>query len=570
MTCTRAKPPAPRARRRSPARSRRRRPARSRTCPAAIEYFTVAAVTAAGTSLPSSEVSYTYLTPPTTVTAEAISNTSVAISWSAVGGASTYSAYEGTAAGGESSSAVSCQALTPTSCLVSGLSQGDAYYFTVSADRGSFVSVPSTAEASATPGSQSAWAVPAAQERVAVTLDAQSITSVLDDFPVQVQLPASFDYGKAERSSLVFTRGADPTPLSYDVENWNPGGVSTIWVKVPTLAPADPPLYMYYDGAPANSTAATEVWGPDYLGVYHFGDAAGSTTVADSAEHGNDGTITYGTGGSGEVAFGQEGEDGSPSMTEASTNKADVSFGTLGEGIEQFTYSTTVGIDSTDAGLGELVLAGRNASGNTQPGEQFSLLTENRQLGADDRVGHRPDGRLDLHLPGRQALRDAAHLRLAGHLPGGRLDVLRPDDDLRRHRHAALRRRLRSLRRAVQRAARAGEPPVHDRHGDPGRDEARRRPVGRLELGRNAPRGRGPLERLGRRPAPGRRGRAREHRVAAGRLQDDRRVHRRQRTDRQHADRRHQRVLAGGDRLRLPVVRQRRPDRGRDRADAAP
>jgi hypothetical protein len=347
--------------------------------PSGVDYFNVAAQTAAGTSLPSAEVSYTYLTPPTTVSAEPISDTTVAVSWSAIGGASSYSVYEGTTAGGESSNAITCKALTPTSCLVSGLTQGDAYYFTVSADRGTFTSTASTAEASATPGSQSAWAVPAAGERVAVTLEASALGSDLSDFPVQVQLPASFDYTNASQGDLEFIDGSASSPLPYEVESWNPGGVSTIWVRVPTLAPADPPLYMYYDGTPATSTQPGEVWGPDYLGVYHFGDAEGSTTVTDSTTNGNDGTITYGPTGTGAVKFGEEGQDGSPSMVEMKENDAEVSFGTLGEGLKEFTYSASVGIDSPDAGLGELVLAGRNASGNTQPGEQFSLLTETNE-----------------------------------------------------------------------------------------------------------------------------------------------------------------------------------------------
>ncbi|HEY4094539.1 MAG TPA: DUF2341 domain-containing protein [Baekduia sp.] len=345
--------------------------------PNGVEYFTVSAVTGDGTSLASSEVSYTYLAAPATVTAEAISNTSLAVSWSAVDDATSYSVYEGTTAGGEESTPIDCEALTSTSCLVTGLTQGDTYHFTVSADRDAFVSAPSTAEGSATPGSQTAWTIPASQERVAITLDTASATSsVLRDFPVKVQLPASFHYNNATPDSLVFTRGPDPAPLPYEVERWNPDGVSTVWVQVPALAPADPPLFVYYDGTPARSSATTDVWDSDFLGVYHFGDPEDSTTVGDATTHASTGTITYGAGGTGAVAFDQQGQDGSPSMTEMSTNQADVSFGALGEGLTQFTYSMSVGIDSAESGLGELVLGGRNAPGGTQPGEQFSILTE--------------------------------------------------------------------------------------------------------------------------------------------------------------------------------------------------
>ena len=56
-------------------------------------------------------------------------------------------------------------------------------------------------------------------------------------FPVKVLLkPDSFDYAHADAQHLTFTAGGDTTPLPYDVEQWDPDGPSTVWVKLPALS----------------------------------------------------------------------------------------------------------------------------------------------------------------------------------------------------------------------------------------------------------------------------------------------------------------------------------------------
>ena len=122
-------------------------------------YFKVAAVwSASGVSLgqgPSSgEASATTLPAPTGLTAIA-GDTRVTLSWSppAPKGATVdgYDIYQGTTPGGESGSPVNASPVQGISYMVTGLSDGTTYYFTVAAVYGAGQHGPSSGEASATP-----------------------------------------------------------------------------------------------------------------------------------------------------------------------------------------------------------------------------------------------------------------------------------------------------------------------------------------------------------------------------------------------------------------------------------
>jgi FG-GAP-like repeat/ASPIC and UnbV len=87
-------------------------------------------------------------TPPTGLKATA-GNGSVQLTWTAAPGATSYNVYQGTAAGGEGTTAV-MTAITGTTANVTPLANGTTYYFVVSADTKAGASAPSP-EVSATP-----------------------------------------------------------------------------------------------------------------------------------------------------------------------------------------------------------------------------------------------------------------------------------------------------------------------------------------------------------------------------------------------------------------------------------
>lgn len=116
---------------------------------ASTYYFYVQATTGNGPSLPSAEVSAMPEAPagPTNLAATG-GMSEVTLTWSASSGATSYNVYQGTTAGGESSTPVQT-GITGLSTAISGLGTATQYYYVVRADTADGTSVASN-EASAT------------------------------------------------------------------------------------------------------------------------------------------------------------------------------------------------------------------------------------------------------------------------------------------------------------------------------------------------------------------------------------------------------------------------------------
>jgi hypothetical protein len=238
--------------------------------------------------------------------------------------------------------------------------------------------------ASADPSAPAGWQIAAAQERLQFQVSDPAIASTLQDFPVRVQLtPSTFDYASADKDHLRFTLDADAsaTALPYEVENWNPSGTSTIWVKLPTLTSTAQTLDVYYNGAPANSASPTGVWDSGFMTVNHF-NASSASTILDSTAHGYAGTPWNNGAAANLLTFGATGQS-SPAIA---ANAGEIDFGTdVGAddtGANSFhdgaTYSVAVYVPATDVGVGTYdIVGGRDLGGGAEPGEQFSLVLQN-------------------------------------------------------------------------------------------------------------------------------------------------------------------------------------------------
>jgi hypothetical protein len=110
---------------------------------------------------------------------------------------------------------------------------------------------------------------------------------ILQDFPVLVQFNptnlSGFSYSQFAFSSgndLRFTDAGGTNELPYEIDEWNPNGVSTVWVQVPALS-TNTSIWAYWGNAddtnPPAYTTNGAVWLPPafqslppYLVVYHM------------------------------------------------------------------------------------------------------------------------------------------------------------------------------------------------------------------------------------------------------------------------------------------------------------
>ena len=133
--------------------------------------------------------------------------------------------------------------------------------------------------------------------RVQLTFNNAAQTENLDNFPVLIVLdPSNIDYGLIEPNGadLRFVDADDATLLSHEIESWNPGGTSYVWVRVPRIDGSSSTdfIYLYYDKTGAlDAQDPPGVWSAGYLAVWHLDDQPiAANAVLDStanAKHGS-------------------------------------------------------------------------------------------------------------------------------------------------------------------------------------------------------------------------------------------------------------------------------------------
>ena len=109
----------------------------------------------------------------------------------------------------------------------------------------------------------------------------------------------TFDYAQfasANGWDLRFAASNETTALNYEIEKWNTGGSSYVWVQVPILADSNTCIWAYWGNtnysvtnAPATYTTNGATWDSSYVAVYHFNDTSGLLAL-DSTSNRNHGT----------------------------------------------------------------------------------------------------------------------------------------------------------------------------------------------------------------------------------------------------------------------------------------
>jgi VCBS repeat-containing protein len=157
----------------------------------------------------------------------------------------------------------------------------------------------------------SAWT-----KRQEVTFNNLAQSETLTDIPVLIVLNSgNIDYTqtKDDGSDLRFF-AADGTPLAFEIEQWNEGGESSVWVKAPQITGGSnsDSIWMYYGNAAADPVSdSTGTWDSNFVGVWHLNEEQVGTGNAgvyeDSTSYGNDGVDRVAaTGQEGQVTDGQQ------------------------------------------------------------------------------------------------------------------------------------------------------------------------------------------------------------------------------------------------------------------------
>lgn len=140
-----------------------------------------------------------------------------------------------------------------------------------------------------------------ANEKLRITFTGYKGNSVLKNFPVLVILSKGVGGGGFSYKGFISSKGHDlrfwsadgKSELNYEIEEWNPEGISYIWVQVPSLGSNTD--YIRATWGNRNHTTkppyATDgaVWAERYVGVYHLNEK-GTAARRDSSPGANDGT----------------------------------------------------------------------------------------------------------------------------------------------------------------------------------------------------------------------------------------------------------------------------------------
>ena len=242
-------------------------------------------------------------------------------------------------------------------------------------------------------GASSAADFPGWAKRASITFSGYTKGEALTNFPALVVLGTNisgFSYADFASSSGGDLRFADANgnELNYEVDSWNAGGASYVWVQVPTLASSNDFIYAYWGNAgqatPPVYTTNGLAWSA-YRGVWHLGEPAanGLTTAVhyDSTANRLDGQQNQNNDAAGVIGKGQY-LDGANDWIDV-TNKPVLSMG------QNFAFSGWLRFDGTTVSWNRPV--SRKTAYNAGDGWELQLHNGNdSQLDAGGSSGTQP------------------------------------------------------------------------------------------------------------------------------------------------------------------------------------
>ncbi len=150
------------------------------------------------------------------------------------------------------------------------------------------------------------------RNRMEITLGGYAGTETLTNWPALVRLTEGggipgFDYDQFASGNgldLRFANAAGTRVLHFEIENWDTGGESAVWVKLPELPAGGTTIWAYW-GNPLEAALPSwlthgSVWDDNYKGLWHA-----NGTVVDSTTHANDATADNSVSVSGNIGGGK-------------------------------------------------------------------------------------------------------------------------------------------------------------------------------------------------------------------------------------------------------------------------
>ena len=139
----------------------------------------------------------------------------------------------------------------------------------------------------------SSFAMP--QKAADITVSGYTGSNPIENFPVLVRIAEydaesgkgiqGFSYADcATGGADISFVSADGTILAHEIDTWDPAGESLVWVRVPSISGIATFFSFRWNDANPPSVTASDVWGANYIGVWHFSEDGGTAT--DATGHG--------------------------------------------------------------------------------------------------------------------------------------------------------------------------------------------------------------------------------------------------------------------------------------------
>jgi len=119
--------------------------------------------------------------------------------------------------------------------------------------------------------------------RLLISFTGYNRPEVLSNFPALVILSTNLpgfsyrQFASAVGADLRFADAEGVRPLSFEIDEWNTNGNSSVWVQVPRLSGASDSIWAYWGNPAATALPranSSVVWTPSFLLVYHLKESA--------------------------------------------------------------------------------------------------------------------------------------------------------------------------------------------------------------------------------------------------------------------------------------------------------